>query len=99
QPQSYLPFGNIVGLVGVDQFLVKTGTITTFEHAHYTHVMKFSKSNHVIWYRETVSEKSNVLCLSETCNKCNPLHMEARPFPNDLAVDSRSAVSTHQVVK
>lgn len=39
-----MPFGNIVGLVGVDQFLVKTGTITTFEHAHYTHVMKFSES-------------------------------------------------------
>lgn len=26
-----VPCGNIVGLVGVDQFLVKTGTITTFE--------------------------------------------------------------------
>lgn len=29
-----VPCGNIVGLVGVDQFLVKTGTITTYEHAH-----------------------------------------------------------------
>ena len=28
------PCGNIVGLVGVDQFLVKTGTITTYENAH-----------------------------------------------------------------
>uniref|UniRef100_A0A8C5MBM6 Translation elongation factor EFG/EF2 domain-containing protein n=1 Tax=Leptobrachium leishanense TaxID=445787 RepID=A0A8C5MBM6_9ANUR len=36
--------GNIVGLVGVDQFLVKTGTITTFEHAHNLKVMKFSFS-------------------------------------------------------
>lgn len=26
-----VPCGNIVGLVGVDQFLVKTGTITTYE--------------------------------------------------------------------
>jgi hypothetical protein len=29
-----VPVGNIVGLVGVDQFLVKTGTITTFDDAH-----------------------------------------------------------------
>ncbi len=29
-----VPCGNIVGLVGVDQYLVKTGTITTFEGAH-----------------------------------------------------------------
>jgi elongation factor 2 len=39
-----VPCGNIVGLVGVDQFLVKTGTITTFEHAHNMKVMKFSVS-------------------------------------------------------
>ena len=31
-----------MGLVGVVQFLVKTVTITTFEHAHYQCVMKFS---------------------------------------------------------
>lgn len=29
-----VPCGNICGLVGVDQFLVKTGTITTFKNAH-----------------------------------------------------------------
>lgn len=29
-----VPAGNICGLVGVDQFLVKTGTITTFKEAH-----------------------------------------------------------------
>ena len=29
-----VPCGNIVGLVGVDQYLIKTGTITTYEHAH-----------------------------------------------------------------
>ncbi|XP_060934489.1 elongation factor 2b-like [Limanda limanda] len=39
-----VPCGNIVGLVGVDQYLVKTGTITTFEHAHNLKVMKFSVS-------------------------------------------------------
>lgn len=36
--------GNICGLVGVDQFLVKTGTITTFKEAHNMKVMKFSVS-------------------------------------------------------
>ena len=29
-----VPAGNICGLVGVDQFLVKTGTITTLKEAH-----------------------------------------------------------------
>merc|ERR1719376_1331726 len=39
-----VPCGNICGLVGVDQFLVKTGTITTFKEAHNMKVMKFSVS-------------------------------------------------------
>merc|ERR1712179_453056 len=39
-----VPAGNICGLVGVDQFLVKTGTITTFKDAHNMKVMKFSVS-------------------------------------------------------
>ena len=39
-----VPSGNICGLVGVDQFLVKTGTITTFKEAHNMKVMKFSVS-------------------------------------------------------
>lgn len=38
------PAGNIVGLVGVDQFLLKSGTITTNEAAHNMKVMKFSVS-------------------------------------------------------
>lgn len=38
------PCGNIIGLVGVDQFLVKSGTITTSESAHNIRVMKFSVS-------------------------------------------------------
>ena len=29
-----IPCGNVVGLVGVGQYLVKTGTITTYENAH-----------------------------------------------------------------
>merc|ERR1711963_1104186 len=39
-----VPCGNICGLVGVDQFLVKTGTLTTFKEAHNMKVMKFSVS-------------------------------------------------------
>jgi len=39
-----VPAGNIVGLVGVDQYLVKGGTITTFKDAHNMRVMKFSVS-------------------------------------------------------
>eukprot|EP00043_Microstomoeca_roanoka_P011772 m.111337 g.111337 ORF g.111337 m.111337 type:complete len:841 (+) comp15293_c0_seq1:199-2721(+) len=44
EPIEDVPAGNIVGLVGVDQFLVKTGTITTSEGAHNMRVMKFSVS-------------------------------------------------------
>ncbi|WWD18312.1 elongation factor 2 [Kwoniella shandongensis] len=38
------PAGNIIGLVGVDQFLLKSGTLTTSETAHNMRVMKFSVS-------------------------------------------------------
>lgn len=44
EPIEDVPCGNICGLVGVDQFLVKTGTITTYEQAHNMRVMKFSVS-------------------------------------------------------
>ncbi|KAF5347867.1 hypothetical protein D9758_013819 [Tetrapyrgos nigripes] len=44
--QTYrrLSCGNIVGLVGIDQFLMKSGTLTTSETAHNMRVMKFSVS-------------------------------------------------------
>jgi len=38
------PCGNIIGLVGVDAFLLKTGTITTDEKAHNFNTMKYSVS-------------------------------------------------------
>ncbi|KAJ2006711.1 translation elongation factor 2 [Coemansia thaxteri] len=38
------PAGNIIGLVGVDQYLLKSGTLTTSETAHNLKVMKFSVS-------------------------------------------------------
>lgn len=44
EPIEDCPAGNIVGLVGVDQFLLKTGTLTTSETAHNMKVMKFSVS-------------------------------------------------------
>lgn len=44
EPIEDVPCGNICGLVGVDQFLVKTGSITTFEASHNMKQMKFSVS-------------------------------------------------------
>jgi len=39
-----IPCGNTVGLVGVDQYLLKTGTISDHEDAHNIRVLKFSVS-------------------------------------------------------
>merc|ERR1712176_1405830 len=39
-----VPAGNLVGLVGVDQYLVKTGCISTYDQAHNMRQMKFSVS-------------------------------------------------------
>merc|ERR1719210_2710625 len=39
-----VPAGNLVGLVGVDQYLVKTGCISTYDQAHNMKQMKFSVS-------------------------------------------------------
>ena len=40
EPIPDVPCGNICGLVGVDQFLVKGGTISTFKEAHNMKVSK-----------------------------------------------------------
>lgn len=150
-----VPCGNICGLVGVDQFIVKTGTISTFKDAHNMKVMKFSvspvvrvaveaknpadlpklveglkrlaksdpmveiiieesgehivagagelhleiclkdleedhaqipikTSDPVVSYRETVTEKSSMMCLSKSPNKHNRLFMMAEPLPEGL---------------
>merc|ERR1712010_190663 len=166
-----VPAGNICGLVGVDQFLVKTGTITTLKEAHNLKVMKFSvspvvrvavepknpqdlpklveglkrlaksdpmvqcmieesgehiiagagelhleiclkdleedhaqipikQSDPVVSYRETVSEESNIMCLSKSPNKHNRLFMRACPMPDGLAEDIDSGeVSAKQDFK
>lgn len=44
EPIEDVPCGNICGLVGADQYLVKSGTISTFKDAHNLRVMKFSVS-------------------------------------------------------
>jgi elongation factor 2 len=44
EPLEDCPAGNIIGLVGIDQFLLKSGTLTTSETAHNMKVMKFSVS-------------------------------------------------------
>ncbi|KAI5367958.1 Putative small GTP-binding protein [Septoria linicola] len=43
-PIEDVPAGNILGLVGIDQFLLKSGTLTTDETSHNLKVMKFSVS-------------------------------------------------------
>ena len=44
EPIEDVPCGNICGLVGVDQYLIKTGTISTYKEAHNFRTMKFSVS-------------------------------------------------------
>ncbi|KIL56826.1 hypothetical protein M378DRAFT_172365 [Amanita muscaria Koide BX008] len=44
EPIEDCPAGNICGLVGIDQFLLKSGTLTTSETAHNMRVMRFSVS-------------------------------------------------------
>jgi len=36
------PAGNVCGLIGIDQFLLKSGTLTDSENFHPYHTMKFS---------------------------------------------------------
>ncbi|KAK5648549.1 hypothetical protein RI129_003441 [Pyrocoelia pectoralis] len=59
-----VPSGNICGLVGVDQFLVKTGTITTFKDAHNMKVMKFSVSP-VVRLKRLAKSDPMVQCIIE----------------------------------
>lgn len=158
EPIEDIPSGNIAGLVGVDQYLVKGGTITTYKDAHNMRVMKFSvspvvriavepknagdlpklveglkrlaksdpmvqcifeesgehivagagelhleiclkdleedhaciplkKSDPVVSYRETVSEESEITCLSKSPNKHNRLFCRALPMPEGMAED------------
>jgi len=44
EPVDDCPCGNTIALVGIDQFLLKSGTISDHESAHNIRVMKFSVS-------------------------------------------------------
>jgi elongation factor 2 len=58
------------------------------------------KSEPVVSYLETVSEESNVLCLSKSPNKHNRLYMKARPFPDGPAEDiNKGELSARQELK
>lgn len=48
EPIEDVPCGNVVGLVGVDQFLVKTGTITTYDQAHNMRVSYLFCGGHCV---------------------------------------------------
>jgi elongation factor 2 len=156
EPIEDCPCGNTVGLVGIDQYLLKSGTIATSETAHNLRVMKFSVSpvvrvavepknpsdlpklveglkrlsksdpcvrcyieesgehivagagelhleiclkdlqeeftgvdlkitDPIVSFRETVSEKSNQVCLSKSPNKHNRLYVTAEPMADGLA--------------
>ncbi|PAV75662.1 hypothetical protein WR25_15163 isoform F [Diploscapter pachys] len=151
-----IPAGNVCGIVGVDQYLVKGGTITTFKDAYNMRVMKFSvspvvrvavkpknpadlpklveglrrleksdpmvrcyyetskehivagagelhldvclkdleqdhagieivTSEPVVSYRETVTKRSNQICLAKSNNKLNRLYATAEPLPEGLS--------------
>lgn len=45
------------------------------------------KSDPVVSYRETVSEESDIMCLSKSPNKHNRIFMKASPMPDGLAED------------
>ncbi len=69
EPIEDVPCGNICGLVGVDQYLIKTGTITTFENAHNLRVCVFIVSNSffcIIFFL------SNILGDEIQCQPCRP---------------------------
>jgi len=159
EPVEDVPAGNTVGLVGIDQYIIKSGTITTSETAHTLRVMKFSvspvvrvaveckhpsdlpklvqglkllaqadsmvqctieetgehivagagelhleiclkdlkekycngielhTSDPVVSYRESVTEKSNQICLSKSPNGHNRMYVTAEPLTAGIAED------------
>eukprot|EP01083_Nonionella_stella_P118836 354883_1 len=156
-----IPAGNTAGLVGIDQYLLKSGTLTTCATAYPIKTMKFSVSpvvrvavsaknskdlpklvegmkrlsksdpmvlcymedsgehiiagcgelhleiclkdlqedfmgcdvdigNPIVSYRESVSAKSNQICLSKSANKHNRLYVLAEPLGDEFCADVES---------
>ena len=56
---SDVPCGNVVGLVGIDQYIVKTGTISTYEFAHNMRVSLICN----YWYANNYYNRCNKLRL------------------------------------
>jgi len=155
-PVESVPVGNTCGMVGIDQFLVKTGTLSTDDNAYPMKDMKFSVSpvvrcavepknpqdlpklveglkrlaksdpmvvisieesgehivagagelhmeiclkdlqddymggaplkisDPVVSYRETVTEETEVECMSKSPNKHNRLYFKAQPLGDEL---------------
>ena len=44
EPVSEVPCGNTIGLVGIDKYLIKSGTISDYDEAHNIKAMKYSVS-------------------------------------------------------
>merc|ERR1719263_2505256 len=63
-----VPCGNTVALVGVDQFLMKQGTITTDDNAHNIKAMKYSVSP-VVRVAVSVKDAKDLLKLVEGLKK------------------------------
>ena len=79
-----VPCGNIVGIGGVDKFLLKTGTISTYEHAHNLKVMKFSVSP-VVRVAVDVVNPANLTKLIEgmkRLSKTDPMVQVCYPYSN-----------------
>lgn len=60
EPTEDVPCRNIAILVGANQFLVKIGTITTFQHTHHMQVTELSISPNI---RVVVEVKNLAICL------------------------------------
>lgn len=59
-----VPCGNIVGIGGIDKFLVKSGTVTTFEKAHNMKV--YTRISHNLIRIKYTFNKSSVQWISIT---------------------------------
>lgn len=62
--------------------------------------MPIKKSEPVVSYRETVSQKSSQICLSKSGNKHCRVYMAAEPMPDGLAeeFDSVSLISSSTTI-
>ncbi|KJA16739.1 hypothetical protein HYPSUDRAFT_206834 [Hypholoma sublateritium FD-334 SS-4] len=69
-PIEDCPAGNIVGLVGLDQFLLKSGTLTTLETPHNMRVMRFSVSPVVQVAVEVKNAADTVQDAGDTTQPC-----------------------------